>query len=349
MKTIITGGAGFIGSNAASRYLKRGHHVVVVDNLARDGVRKNLEWLRPQGSLEFHQLDIRDARRPRPRLPRASRRRPGAASGRAGGRHYFGARSARGFRDQCARYLQRPRSHAPGGHDGAHCIYSSTNKVYGEMTSVGVVERDGRYAYQVAAGRRFRGAQSRLSFALRLLQRLRRPVRHRLSPHLRPAHHRLPAVLHLRLSPVRRRGPGLGGLVYDRQPVGPSHHHLWRRQTGARHSLHRRSAGRLRRRVRRAATKLPGAPTTSAAAPSNVLSLRELLAYIEKRSGAKIPAGSADWRPGDQKVFVSDIRRAQRRARLESQDHLPAGPGSALRLDRARTASCFLKLSPTLV
>ena len=29
MKTIITGGAGFIGCNAASRYLRRGDHVVV--------------------------------------------------------------------------------------------------------------------------------------------------------------------------------------------------------------------------------------------------------------------------------------------------------------------------------
>ena len=30
MKTIITGGAGFIGANAASRYLTRGDEVVVV-------------------------------------------------------------------------------------------------------------------------------------------------------------------------------------------------------------------------------------------------------------------------------------------------------------------------------
>ena len=61
MKTIITGGAGFIGSNAASRYLRRGHQVVIVDNLCREGVRKNLEWLRSQGTFEFVQLDIRDA------------------------------------------------------------------------------------------------------------------------------------------------------------------------------------------------------------------------------------------------------------------------------------------------
>src|SRR5579871_3054515 len=59
MKTLITGGAGFIGANAASRYLRRGHQVVVIDSLCRDGVAKNLEWLRPQGSLEFVQLDVR--------------------------------------------------------------------------------------------------------------------------------------------------------------------------------------------------------------------------------------------------------------------------------------------------
>ena len=41
MKTMITGGAGFIGSNAASRYLRRGNHVVVVDNLCR-GVFKRI-------------------------------------------------------------------------------------------------------------------------------------------------------------------------------------------------------------------------------------------------------------------------------------------------------------------
>jgi CDP-paratose 2-epimerase len=59
-KIIITGGAGFIGSNAASRYLQSGHKVVVIDNLGRDGVSKNLDWLRPQGFLEFVRLDIRN-------------------------------------------------------------------------------------------------------------------------------------------------------------------------------------------------------------------------------------------------------------------------------------------------
>ncbi len=59
-KIIITGGAGFIGCNAASRYLRQGHQVIVIDDLSRTGTRRNLDWLRPQGRLEFCERDIRD-------------------------------------------------------------------------------------------------------------------------------------------------------------------------------------------------------------------------------------------------------------------------------------------------
>ena len=62
MKVLITGGAGFIGCNAASRFLRRGDKVVVLDNMSGHGSETNLRWLRPQGSLTFHHLDLRDAR-----------------------------------------------------------------------------------------------------------------------------------------------------------------------------------------------------------------------------------------------------------------------------------------------
>ena len=60
-KIIVTGGAGFIGSNAVSRYLRQGHRVIVIDNLSRKGTRLNLRWLCPQGKLEFIESDVRDA------------------------------------------------------------------------------------------------------------------------------------------------------------------------------------------------------------------------------------------------------------------------------------------------
>jgi len=42
---LITGGAGFIGSNLAHRLLSQGRHVVLLDNLSRAGVESNAEWL----------------------------------------------------------------------------------------------------------------------------------------------------------------------------------------------------------------------------------------------------------------------------------------------------------------
>jgi nucleoside-diphosphate-sugar epimerase len=50
--TLITGGAGFIGTNTADRLLRAGRRVRVLDDLSRDGVERNLEWLeRTHGNL----------------------------------------------------------------------------------------------------------------------------------------------------------------------------------------------------------------------------------------------------------------------------------------------------------
>lgn len=42
---LITGGAGFVGSNLAHRFLSAGHRVRLLDNLSRMGVERNLRWL----------------------------------------------------------------------------------------------------------------------------------------------------------------------------------------------------------------------------------------------------------------------------------------------------------------
>jgi CDP-paratose 2-epimerase len=61
MRVLITGGAGFIGSNAAVDLLRRGYEVVVFDNLSRVGTEENLRWIRSLGSPQFIKGDVRDA------------------------------------------------------------------------------------------------------------------------------------------------------------------------------------------------------------------------------------------------------------------------------------------------
>ncbi len=63
---LITGGAGFIGSNYVSRLLRRGENVIVYDNLSRDGAKKNHLWLNETFGADAYSLipeDVRDAKK----------------------------------------------------------------------------------------------------------------------------------------------------------------------------------------------------------------------------------------------------------------------------------------------
>ena len=79
MRTLVTGGAGFIGSNLVDRLLADGGEVVVVDNFdpfyARDRKRANLADAPGSPRFRLVELDIRDAERGR---RWSSRRRPDA-------------------------------------------------------------------------------------------------------------------------------------------------------------------------------------------------------------------------------------------------------------------------------
>jgi CDP-paratose 2-epimerase len=60
--SLITGGAGFVGTNLAKRLLEEGKRVLILDNLSRPGVERNLQWLYDnyEERLEVHVADIRN-------------------------------------------------------------------------------------------------------------------------------------------------------------------------------------------------------------------------------------------------------------------------------------------------
>ncbi|HEY1421424.1 MAG TPA: GDP-mannose 4,6-dehydratase [Candidatus Dormibacteraeota bacterium] len=62
-RLLITGGAGFLGVNAAAHFIGEGWHVTVLDNLSRPGTERNLTWLlttHPTDST-FIKEDVRNA------------------------------------------------------------------------------------------------------------------------------------------------------------------------------------------------------------------------------------------------------------------------------------------------
>ncbi len=142
----ITGGAGFIGSNLVSSLLQRGEKVTIYDNLSRAGAKLNLEWLcETYGDKGYNLIrgDVREAEK----VAEAARDADVIV--------HLAAQVA------VTTSVTRPREdfeiNALGTFNVLEAarqskkkpvfLYASTNKVYGGMDDVAVVEYETRYAY----------------------------------------------------------------------------------------------------------------------------------------------------------------------------------------------------------
>ncbi|HTX79407.1 MAG TPA: GDP-mannose 4,6-dehydratase [Longilinea sp.] len=143
---LITGGAGFIGSNYVSRLLKRGEKVTVFDNLSRAGSRLNLEWLREtygDHSFELTNGDTRDAAAIKDAARDADiivhlAAQVAVTTSVTKPREDFEVNALGTFNTlEAARASGRKPIF----------VYSSTNKVYGGMDDVRIAENDDRYYY----------------------------------------------------------------------------------------------------------------------------------------------------------------------------------------------------------
>ena len=144
--TLITGGAGFIGSNYASRCISRGEKIVIFDNLSRAGSKRNLKWLEDKygkGSFELVVGDVRDADAIQAAARNASKilhlaAQVAVTTSVTDPRNDFDINALGTFNTLEAARLS---GNKPG------LLFSSTNKVYGGMENVRVVEKDTRYDY----------------------------------------------------------------------------------------------------------------------------------------------------------------------------------------------------------
>lgn len=143
MKYLITGGCGFLGSNLAAEVLSRGEELMVFDDLSRLGSDENLSWLRAQRTFEFMRADIRNARDVEDAIKRG---RPDVIFHLAGqvAMTTSIADPRLDFETNALgtlNVLEAVRSHAPE----AVLIYSSTNKVYGDLEQYSYRETETRY------------------------------------------------------------------------------------------------------------------------------------------------------------------------------------------------------------
>ena len=152
MRWFVTGGAGFIGANTVRRLLDDGQEVVVFDNLSRRGSEKNLDWLQERGQgLTFVRGDVRDA---------SAVQRAMADHAPADVVLHFAAQVA------VTTSVADPRLdfdiNALGTLNLLEAVralrmdpvllYTSTNKVYGDLAQHNVVAQGGRYAFELLPG-----------------------------------------------------------------------------------------------------------------------------------------------------------------------------------------------------
>ena len=308
-KILITGGCGFIGSNLASHYLEQGWEVVAYDNFSRPGAESNAAWLGAQsgGRLSIIMADIRDYEP----LCEAMQ----------------GVNVVAHLAAQVAvtTSVQNPREdfliNALGGFNvleaARNCatspivIYASTNKVYGGLDRVRVSSDALRYS----------------------LPDLPEGVHESFPIDLHSPYGCSKGAIDLYLLDYARIY-GLKTVVFRQSCIyGPRQFGI-EDQGWVAHFVISAALGRpitiygdgkqvrdilhvsdLIRAFELAIERIEisqGQAYNLGGGAQNALSLVELIARLERHMARRIAITFDDWRPGDQKVYVSDLRKAER-------------------------------------
>ena len=310
MKIFITGGAGFIGVNSADHFLRQGHEVVVFDNLSRRGGPANLAWLQDNhnGRLTFIQGDIRNYDALAAAIGGAEvvlhlASQVAVTTSVQNPREDFEINALGTFN-----VLEAVRHHCPE----AAVLYASTNKVYGGLESVGIVEQETRYAYadfpqgipettpldfhspygcSKGSGDQYMLDYARI-YGLRTLVYRQSCIYGRRQFGVEDQGW----AAHFVIAAVLNRAIGIFG---DGKQV--------------RDLLHASDLIRAYELGIEKIDDLRGQAFNIGGGAANTLSIwTEFGPLLADLAGRDIPVTRGDWRPGDQRIFVADIRKAAR-------------------------------------
>ncbi len=307
-RVLVTGGAGFIGCNTARHFAERNWHVSVLDDLSREGTDKNLEWLGQNTTFDFEKTDIRDQRAVESVFKDKEfdavihlAAQVAVTTSVTDPRTDFSINALGTFN-----LLEAVRRHCPE----AVFLFASTNKVYGKIESATYDLMGKQYAYT----NRPHGIneQEPLDF---------------LSPYgcskgaadqytldyariygIPAAAFRQSCIYGLRQFGVEDQGwlawfAIASILGKDITIFGDGKQ--------VRDVLHASDLVRAYEAAILNPDKIKGQAFNVGGGPANMLSLLELIEKLETRQGKKIDLKWDDWRPGDQRVYVSDIRKLE--------------------------------------
>lgn len=315
MKVTVTGGCGFIGCNLTRRLLDDGHEVVVFDNLSRHGAQENLRWLTEQrGALTFVRGDVRDSTQVRSVF--ADHTDTEAVFHLAGQvavtksvtdpREDFEANLLGTFN-----VLEALRETFGAACDDKFLLYASTNKVYGALDDVAVHERNGRYEYrdllQGVAEDRLLDFHSPYACSKGCADQY--VIDYSRIYGLKTVSFRQSCVYGHRQFGIEDQGWVAWftiAAVLDR-PITVYGNGKQVRDVLFIDDLVDAYLLALEHRDR-----VSGKAYNVGGGCRNQLSLLQLLAMLGARLGRQIPVTHADWRPGDQRVFVADISRIEK-------------------------------------
>ena len=316
MSYLITGGCGFVGSNLAAELLRRGESVTVVDNLSRHGAELNLGWLRTVGPVRFVHGDTRNGFEVDAIVKSAKWKAIFHLAGQVAMTTSIES-PRRDFEINVlgtVNLLEAVRTGSVGAKD-TPIVYASSNKVYGNLGYLDLVE--GSVRYQPRAGAVGVDESAPLEFHTPYGCSKGAADQYMLD-YARAFGLRTVVFRHSTIYGGRQFSTFDQGWVgwFCRQALALKKQPGRPRFTIAgdgkqvRDLLHVEDAVRCYIAAAENIERAAGIPFNVGGGAENSMSLLELFGYLERKLGVRMQYDRLPWRQSDQKYFVADNRRA---------------------------------------